>query len=93
MKNAMHPRGGADSWVPTGQAINALGISRSTLHRWVGLGLLEAGSHYRNGLTAKSPRRWNVQAMEARIEQLRKLPDPLRPNAAAGQALVAAADN
>ena len=93
MKNATPPGGGAGLWVPTGQAINALGISRSTLHRWVGLGLLEAGSHYRNGLTARSPRRWNVQAMEARIEQLRKLPDPLRPNAADDQDLVAAANN
>ena len=80
-------------WVPTGQAINALGLSRSTLHRWVALGLLQDGSHYRNGLTARSPRRWNVQAMEDRLDQLRKLPDPLRPNAADDQDLVAAADN
>lgn len=91
MKNAAHPCGGATPWVPTGQAVSALGISRSTLHRWVGLGLLVDGAHYRNGLTARSPRRWNLCALEARIEQLRKLPDPLRPDSTNDPALAAAA--
>ncbi len=70
-------------WVPTGRAVALSGISSSTLQRWVAQGLLEAGREYRNGLTPTSPRRWNLPALEARIEQLRKLPDPLHPELAA----------
>jgi hypothetical protein len=66
-------------WVPTGRAVALSGISSSTLARWVAQGLLEQGREFRNGLTPTSPRRWNLAALEARIEQLRKLPDPLRP--------------
>ena len=79
--------------VPTPEAVRLTGLSRSTLCRWVAQGLFEEGTHYRNGLTARSPRRWNVLAVERRIEQLRKLPDPLRPDFTGDQALAAAADN
>ena len=60
--------------VPTGVASARLGISRSTLSRWVAQGLFQAGTHYRDGLTDRSPRRWDLEAVEARIEQLRTLP-------------------
>lgn len=60
--------------LPTGEACRRLGISRSTLHRWVQLGYLEAGTHYRDGAFPRSPRRWDVQALEQRIPQLRTLP-------------------
>lgn len=66
--------------MPSGVASKRLGISRSTLSRWVAQGLLEAGTHYRDGLTDRSPRRWDLEAVEARIEQLRTL--PARPAAA-----------
>ncbi|MCP9808369.1 hypothetical protein KBY58_02845 [Cyanobium sp. HWJ4-Hawea] len=68
-------------FVPTGQAIVVLGVSSSTLCRWVKQGLFEEGVHFRNGLTTKSPRRWDLHAVEQRIAQLRQLPDPLRPQA------------
>lgn len=64
----------AEEWVPTGRAIRATGLSRSTLHRWVAEGLVQEGLEYRNGLTLRSPRRWNVQRLEGRITLLRSLP-------------------
>ncbi|MCP9912587.1 hypothetical protein KBZ07_04055 [Cyanobium sp. BA20m-14] len=73
------PHTPAVEWMPTGRAVAICGISSSTLQRWVAQGLLEHGREYLNGLTPTSPRRWNLAALEARIEQLRKLPDPLRP--------------
>ena len=66
--------------VPTGAACARTGLSRSTLARWVKLGYLEAGVHYRNGAFPRSPRRWDLDALEARIPQLREL--PARPAAA-----------
>jgi len=75
-----HP---AVEWVPTGRAVALSGLSSSTLARWVAPGLLEQGREYRNGLTPTSPRRWNLAALESRIEQLRKLPDPLHPELSA----------
>jgi hypothetical protein len=67
-----------DVWLPTGRASQALGISSTTLHRWIAHGFFEEGTHYRNGLTAKSPRRWNCKEVESRISELRKKPP--RPN-------------
>jgi hypothetical protein len=65
-------------WLPTGRASKTLGISSTTLHRWIAHGFFEEGTHYRNGLTAKSPRRWNCMEVESRISELRKKPP--RPN-------------
>ena len=59
------------AWLPTKKAVNALGICRRTLHRWVEAGHLLIGEHYLKGLTPRSPLRWNVRAIEARIIQLR----------------------
>ncbi len=73
------PHSPAVEWIPTGRAVAICGISSSTLHRWVAQGLLEHGREYRNGLTPTSPRRWNLVALEHRIEQLRMLPAPLHP--------------
>ncbi len=73
----------AEAWVPTGRACAASGLSSSTLHRWVAQGLLEQGREYRNGLTRTSPRRWNLAALERRIEHLRSLPDPAAASSAA----------
>ncbi|MEB3361745.1 MAG: hypothetical protein VKI42_06425, partial [Synechococcaceae cyanobacterium] len=49
-------------------------LSRSTLHRWAAEGLVAEGREYRNGLTLRSPRRWNIQRLEERIKLLRTLP-------------------
>ena len=62
-------------WLPTGRALAQRGIGRRTLHRWIGAGHLVAGEHFRRGLTPRSPLRWNIPAVEARIEHLRSLPD------------------
>lgn len=62
-----------DVWVATRRAIQATGLSRSTLHRWVALGLVEEGQEFRNGLTLRSPRRWNIFQLEKRIAELRML--------------------
>ena len=56
-----------EGWVPTGRAIQATGLSRTTLHRWRDNGLLEAGTHFKAGLTPRSPFRWNVGAIEKTI--------------------------
>ena len=61
-------------WLPTGQALAALGLSRNTLHRWKRLDLLKEGIHYRRGLTPRSPIRWNPAAIEQAIADRRKLP-------------------
>jgi hypothetical protein len=61
-------------WLPTGKATAVLGISRRTLHRWTLGGLLEAETHYRPGLTPKSPTRWNPSAIEDVIRRTRTLP-------------------
>lgn len=75
MKNA---HTGDGQWLPTGRAVEALGISRTTLHRWCGKGYLEETKHFREGITPNSPRRWNCSAVEERIKQIRK--KPKRPN-------------
>lgn len=61
----------------TGQALKAIGLSRTTLHRWKADGLLEEGRHYRHGLTPRSPIRWNPVAIEETIAHRRTL--PVRP--------------
>jgi predicted DNA-binding transcriptional regulator AlpA len=64
----------AELWVSTGRAIEASGLSRRTLWRWINEGILVEGTHYRHGLTGKSPMRWNPKAIEARIQSFRQLP-------------------
>lgn len=59
------------AWLPTKKAVNVLGVCRRTLHRWIEAGHLLIGEHYLKGLTPRSPHRWNVRAIEARIIQLR----------------------
>ena len=63
-----------DSWLPTGRALVAIGLSRTTLHRWKREGVLEEGLHYRRGLTPRSPIRWNTVAIELAISAMRELP-------------------
>ena len=63
-----------DVWLPTSKAVAKLGLCRRTLHRWIGAGHLLADEHFRKGLTPRSPLRWNVRAIEARIKHLRSLP-------------------
>jgi hypothetical protein len=55
------------------------GLHRSTLARWVKHGLVQEGREYRDGLTARSPRRWDLEALESRIAHLRQ--NPPRPEA------------
>ena len=64
-----------DVWLPTSKAVAKLGLCRRTLHRWIGAGHLVIDEHFRKGLTPRSPLRWNVRAIEARIKQLRSLPN------------------
>ena len=63
-----------DVWLPTSKAVAMLGICRRTLHRWIGAGHLVVDEHFRKGLTPRSPLRWNVRAIEARIKHLHSLP-------------------
>jgi len=51
-----------------------IGVSRRTLHRWINEGILEEEHHFWRGLTSKSPLRWNVKSVEARIQSFRQLP-------------------
>ncbi len=57
--------------VPTSEVIKATGLSRSTLHRWCINGWLEQGREWEPGVFPRSPRRWDLKALEARIEFLR----------------------
>ncbi|HBU38495.1 MAG TPA: hypothetical protein DEB70_11920 [Planctomycetaceae bacterium] len=61
-------------WLPTGKTVAAIGISNSTLHRWKAAGLLVEGTHYRYGLTLRSPVRWNPESIEKTIKAYRTLP-------------------
>lgn len=62
-------------WLPTGRALSAIGLSRTTLHRWKAEGLLVEGRHYRRGRTPRSPIRWNTEAIEQAIAERRDLPE------------------
>ena len=62
-------------WLPTGKTVAAIGISNSTLHRWKAAGLLVEGTHYRYGLTLRSPVRWNPESIEKTIKAYRTLPE------------------
>ena len=62
-------------WLPTGKIVAAIGISNSTLHRWKAAGLLVEGTHYRYGLTLRSPVRWNPESIEKAIKAYRTLPE------------------
>ena len=62
-------------WLPTGKTVAAIGISNSTLHRWKAAGLLVEGTHYRYGLTLRSPVRWNPESIEKTIKAYRTLPN------------------
>jgi len=69
------PPAAAEGWLPTGRALSAIGLSRTTLHRWRAEGLLVEGRHYRRGLTPRSPIRWNTAAIEQAIAERRDLPE------------------
>lgn len=60
--------------LPTNKASAATGLSIRTLHRWINAGIVEEGVHFHRGLHPKSPHRWDVAAVEQRIQKLRKLP-------------------
>lgn len=62
-------------WLATGRALDATGLSRTTLHRWKTDGLLVEGLHYRRGLHPRSPVRWNPVAIEQTIAEMRAVPD------------------
>lgn len=51
-----------------------LGVSTRTLHRWISEGILIEGLHFRRGLTATSPFRWDTEAAEKAIRDFRQLP-------------------
>jgi len=69
------PPAPTELWLPTGRALDATGLSRTTLHRWKRDGFLLEGEHFRHGLTPRSPLRWNVPAIELAIASTRELPD------------------
>ena len=53
----------------TGRAIDALGLSRRTLHRWISNGIAKEGTHFFRGLYQRSPHRWDVEALEQLIAE------------------------
>ena len=69
------PTATSEAWLPTGRALAATGLSRSTLHRWKRDGLLEEGVHFRHGLFDRSPIRWNITAIEVAIAAMRARPE------------------
>ena len=69
------PTAPPEVWLATGRALDATGLSRTTLHRWKTDGLLIEGQHYRRGLTPRSPVRWNPVAIEQTIAEMRAVPD------------------
>lgn len=69
------PTATPQEWLTTGKACKATGFSSSTLHRWRSEGLFVEGQHYRLGLTARSPIRWNTSAVEEAIQAHRQLPE------------------
>lgn len=63
-----------DNLVKTSKALEVIGVSRRTLWRWIGEGILVEEIHFRRGLTSRSPLRWDVRAVEAAIRLNRMLP-------------------
>jgi hypothetical protein len=61
-------------WLPSGRAAEELGLSKTTLRRYADAGVLAEGTHYRRGLTDKSPFRWDVVAVAKALERNRNLP-------------------
>lgn len=52
-------------WLPQREALQVLGMSRSTLHRLRAAGLLRDGVHaYRIGMGQRAPLRFNVPAIQ-----------------------------
>ena len=56
-------------WLPQPEALQALGISRATMHRLRCAGVLRDGVHiYRAGLGQRAPLRINVAAAELALQ-------------------------
>ena len=53
----------------TGRLVDALGVSKRTLHRWIQSGIAKEGTHYLRGMYPRSPHRWDINAMEQLIAE------------------------
>ena len=53
-----------ERWIPTPRAAMALGLSISTLKRWIDEGYFQPGVHFIQA-PFELPQRWNVEAVEA----------------------------
>lgn len=63
--------------LPSGRAADELGLSKSTLRRYCDSGILAEGTHFRRGVTDKSPWRWDVVAISRTLERLASRPPRL----------------